>query len=87
MVTPVVVAAMAALVAMALFFIVVNVLVTPVVVMVMELSVLVMVLPLVNALNCSGSVVVMAMELLDALLPFFVDSFNGFIVNTLSTPS
>jgi hypothetical protein len=87
MVTPVVVAAMAALVAMALFFIVVNVLVMPVVVMVMELSVLVMVLPLVNALNCSWPVVIMAMELLDVLLPFFVDRFNGFIVNTLSTPS
>jgi hypothetical protein len=59
----------------------------PVVVTVMELSVLVMVLPLVNAPNCSGSVVITAMEPLDALLPFFVDRFNGFIVNTLLMPS
>jgi hypothetical protein len=80
-----------ALVAMALFFVVVivmltPVIVTPVVVTVMELSGLVMVLPLVNAPNCSGSVVVTAMEPLDALLPFFVDRFNGFIFNTLLTP-
>ncbi len=81
-----------ALVAMALFFIVViamltPVVVTPVVVTVMELSLLVMVLLLVDAPNCSGFVVVTAMEPLDALLPFFVDRFNGFIVNTLLTPS
>ncbi len=52
----------------------------------MELSLLVMVLLLVNAPNCSGFVVVTAMEPLDALLLFFVDRFNGFIVNTLLTP-
>jgi hypothetical protein len=80
-----------ALVAMALFFVVViamltPVVVTPVVVAVMELALLVMVLPLVDVPNCSGFVVVTAMELLDALLPFFVDRFNGFIVNTLLTP-
>ncbi len=79
-------------VAMALFFVVViamlmPIVVTPVVVMVMELSALVMVLPLVDAPNCSGSIVVTAMEPLDALLPFFVDRFNGFIVNTLLKPS
>ncbi len=55
--------------------------------MVMELSLLVMVLLLIDAPNCSGSVVVTAMEPLDALLPFFVDRFNGFIINTLLTPS
>ncbi len=59
----------------------------PVVVTVMELSVLVMVLPLVDPLNCSRSVVVTAMEPLDALLPSFVDRFNGFILNTLLRPS
>ncbi len=81
-----------ALVAMALFFVVVIAMLTPVVVApiivrVMELSLLVMVLLLVNTPNCSRSVVVTAMEPLDALLPFFVDHFNGFIVNTLLTPS
>jgi hypothetical protein len=75
-----------ALVAMALFFVFVIAMLTPVVVTVMELSVLVMVLPLVNVPNCSGSVVVTAMEPLDALLPFFVNRFNGFIVNTLLLP-
>jgi hypothetical protein len=81
-----------ALVAMALFFIVViailmPIIVTPVIVTVTELSVLVMVLPLVDAPNCSGFVVITAMEPLDVLLPFFIDRFNGFIVNTLLTPS
>jgi hypothetical protein len=81
-----------ALVAMALFFVVViamltPIVVTPVVVTVMELSLLVMVLLLVDAPNCSRFVVVTAMELLDALLLFFVDCFNGFIINTLLTPS
>jgi hypothetical protein len=76
---------------MALFFVVVIAMLTPVVVLpvvvtVMELPVLVMVLPLVDAPNCSGSVVVTAMEPLDALLPFFVNRFNGFIVNTLLMP-
>ncbi len=80
-----------ALVTMALFFVVVIAMLTPVVVTtvvvtVMELSVLVMVLPLVDAPNCSGSVIVTAMEPLDALLPFFVNRFNGFIVNTLLMP-
>ena len=80
-----------ALVAMALFFVIViamltTVVVTPVVVTVMELSLLVMVLLLVDVPNCSESVIVTAMEPLDALLPFFVDRFNGFIVNTLLTP-
>ncbi len=67
--------------------VVTPVVVTPVVVTVMELSVLVMVLPLINAPNCSGSIVITAMEPLDVLLPFFVDRFDGFIVNTLMTPS
>ncbi len=80
------------LVAMTLFFVVViamltPVVVTPVVVTVMELSLLVMVLLLVDAPNCSGFIVVTAMEPLDALLLFFVNRFNGFIINTLLTPS